>query len=79
MTLPRSPGDLTKEEDVLDWLVQNKSTGDDDDEIEDVSETMLEAMIDSVDYLAVLFCEFCMATIHYSICYPNPESSSRKS
>ncbi|XP_043240594.1 uncharacterized protein LOC122391084 isoform X5 [Amphibalanus amphitrite] len=48
-------GDLTKEEDVLDWLVQNKSTGDDDDEIEDVSETMLEAMIDSVDYLAVLF------------------------
>ncbi|XP_037080858.1 uncharacterized protein LOC119101604 isoform X11 [Pollicipes pollicipes] len=48
-------GDLTKEEDVLDWLVQNKSTGDDDDEIEDVTETMLEAMIDSVDYLAVLF------------------------
>ena len=42
---------------MLDWLVQNKSTGDDDDEIEDVSETMLEAMIDSVDYLAVLFCE----------------------
>ena len=64
---------------MLDWLVQNKSTGDDDDEIEDVSETMLEAMIDSVDYLAVLFCECCMATIHYAIPYSNLESSSRNS
>lgn len=40
------------EEKVLDWLVHQKNT----DEIEDVSDTVLENMIDSVNYLAVLFC-----------------------
>lgn len=48
-------GDLSNEEDVLDWLLQNMSTGDDDDRIEEVTDTILSAMIDSVDNLAVLF------------------------
>ncbi|XP_065338912.1 uncharacterized protein hlk isoform X6 [Cloeon dipterum] len=47
--------ELTREEDVLEWLVQNKSTGDDDDVIEDVTIRSLETLIDSVDNLVVLF------------------------
>jgi hypothetical protein len=41
----------------LEWLVQNKSTGDDDDVIEDVTIRSLETLIDSVDNLVVLFCK----------------------
>jgi hypothetical protein len=54
-------GDLTNEEDVLEWLISNKSTaGDDDgdDEIESVSAKALWTLVDSVDTLAVLFREF---------------------
>ncbi|XP_059471929.1 uncharacterized protein LOC132194579 isoform X6 [Neocloeon triangulifer] len=47
--------ELTREEDVLEWLVQNKSTGDEDDVIEDVTIRSLETLIDSVDNLVVLF------------------------
>lgn len=50
-------GDLTKEEDVLEWLVQHKSTGDEDDVIEDVTLKTLSTLINSVDHLAVLFCK----------------------
>lgn len=45
-------GDLMKEEEVLEWLIHQKAT----DEIEDVSDAVLENMIDSTTYLAVLFC-----------------------
>ncbi|CAH0558548.1 unnamed protein product [Brassicogethes aeneus] len=48
-------GELTKEEDVLEWLVQHKSTGDEDDVIEDVTLKTLSTLIGSVDHLAVLF------------------------
>ncbi|XP_065578951.1 uncharacterized protein LOC136039286 isoform X4 [Artemia franciscana] len=48
-------GDLTNEEEVLEWLVSNKSTGEDEDRIEDVTAKALEAMITSVEHLAVLF------------------------
>ncbi|XP_018568275.1 uncharacterized protein LOC108908653 isoform X1 [Anoplophora glabripennis] len=48
-------GELTKEEDVLEWLVQHKSTGDEDDVIEDVTLKTLTTLISSVDHLAVLF------------------------
>ncbi|XP_008201422.1 uncharacterized protein hlk isoform X5 [Tribolium castaneum] len=48
-------GELTKEEDVLEWLVQHKSTGDEDDIIEDVTLKTLSTLISSVDHLAVLF------------------------
>ncbi|CAH1725030.1 unnamed protein product [Aphis gossypii] len=47
--------ELTKEEDVLEWLVQNKSTGDEEDVIEDVTSKTLDTLIGSVDNLVVLF------------------------
>ena len=49
-------GDINDEEAVLEWLVHNRSTGDDEDVIEDVSPSSLEAMLTSVENLAVLFC-----------------------
>lgn len=55
--LPCVSDELTKEEDVLEWLVQNKSTGDEDDVIEDVTAKSLNTLIDSVDNLVVLFCK----------------------
>ncbi|XP_054268035.1 uncharacterized protein LOC128989922 isoform X4 [Macrosteles quadrilineatus] len=48
-------GELTREEDVLEWLVQNKSTGDEEDVIEDVTAKTLETLIGSIDNLVVLF------------------------
>lgn len=42
------------EESVLEWLIHQKNT----DEIEDVSDAVLENMIDSTNYLAVLFCKY---------------------
>ncbi|XP_072391995.1 uncharacterized protein hlk isoform X1 [Diabrotica undecimpunctata] len=48
-------GELTREDDVLEWLVQHKSTGDEDDTIEDVTLKTLSTLISSVDHLAVLF------------------------
>ncbi|KAJ8875634.1 hypothetical protein PR048_023530 [Dryococelus australis] len=50
-----STGELTREEDVLEWLVQNKSTGDEDDIIEDVTAKTLDTLIQSIDHLVVLF------------------------
>ncbi|XP_066992317.1 uncharacterized protein hlk isoform X2 [Anabrus simplex] len=47
--------ELTREEDVLEWLVQNKSTGDEEDVIEDVTAKTLETLIGSIDNLVVLF------------------------
>ncbi|XP_018318516.1 uncharacterized protein LOC108732303 isoform X2 [Agrilus planipennis] len=48
-------GELSKEEDVLEWLVQHKSTGDDEDIIEDVTFKTLSTLISSVENLVVLF------------------------
>ncbi|CAG7689960.1 unnamed protein product [Allacma fusca] len=48
-------GDLMREEDVLEWLISNKSTGDEDEEIELVSFKALSTLVESVDHLAVLF------------------------
>lgn len=44
---------------MLEWIIGNKSTGDDDedDEIEAVSAKALWTLVESVDHLAVLFCE----------------------
>nr|XP_037282150.1 uncharacterized protein LOC119175058 isoform X4 [Rhipicephalus microplus] len=44
-------GDLTKEEQVLEWLVKQKET----DEIEDVTPEVLETLIKKSNFLAVLF------------------------
>ncbi|XP_026480365.1 uncharacterized protein LOC113386821 isoform X1 [Ctenocephalides felis] len=48
-------GELSKEEDVLEWLVANKSTGDEEDVIEDVTRKTLHTLIGNIDNLAVLF------------------------
>jgi hypothetical protein len=61
------PGELTREEDVLEWLVQNKSTGDEEDVIEDVTAKALDTLIDSVDYLVVLFCKLACIFRYYNI------------
>lgn len=50
-------GELTREEDVLEWLVQHKSTGDEEDVIEDVTAKTLSTLVHSVDNLVVLFCK----------------------
>lgn len=48
-------GDLSQEEDVLDWLVTQKNLGEEDDVIEDVTAKSLARLIDTSPYLAVLF------------------------
>lgn len=48
-------GDLMNEDKVLEWLVENKNTGDDDDFIDDVTLGLLNTLIDSLDHLAVIF------------------------
>lgn len=50
-------GELSKEEDVLEWLIENKSTGDDEEVIEDVTAKTLSTLIGNVDNLVVLFCK----------------------
>lgn len=49
-------GELSKEEDVLEWLIENKSTGDDEEVIEDVTAKTLSTLIGNVENLVVLFC-----------------------
>ena len=48
---------MTDEDLVLEWLIHNRSTGDEEDVIEDVTKESLEAMVGSVEHLAVLFCK----------------------
>lgn len=50
--------ELSKEEDVLEWLVANKSTGDEEDVIEDVTAKTLQTLIGNIDNLVVLFCTY---------------------
>ncbi|XP_060801864.1 uncharacterized protein LOC106130366 isoform X3 [Amyelois transitella] len=47
--------ELSREEDVLEWLIANKSTGDEEDVIEDVTAKTLNTLIGNVDNLVVLF------------------------
>ena len=57
-------GNIEDEKEVLSWLIEYRDSADDDDrsghraEIEDVSGKVLEALIESTDVLAVLFCKF---------------------
>jgi len=50
--------ELSREEDVLEWLVANKSTGDEEDVIEDVTSKTLNTLIGNIDNLVVLFCSY---------------------
>lgn len=45
-------GDINAEEDVLQWLVQQKS----EDTIESVNRELLEQLIETTHYLVVFFC-----------------------
>lgn len=49
--------ELSREEDVLEWLIENKSTGDDEDVIEEVTAKTLGTLIQNIDNLVVVFCE----------------------
>lgn len=47
-------GDLKNEEKVLEWLIHQVES----DEIEDVTDEMLDMLIQRSKHLAVLFCKF---------------------
>lgn len=47
-------GDLLKEEELLSWLIHQKRHS----EIPEVTNKMVDKLIDTVPYLAVLFCKF---------------------
>ncbi|XP_070499226.1 uncharacterized protein hlk isoform X3 [Chironomus tepperi] len=47
--------ELSREEDVLEWLIENKSTGDDEDVIEEVTAKTLGTLIQNIDNLVVVF------------------------
>lgn len=51
---------------MLEWLITNKSTGDEEDVIEDVTAKTLNTLIGNVDNLVVLFCKY-----HFLINYYN--------
>ena len=46
-------GDISAEEEVLDWLIEMKV----ESHIELITRAMLETMVEEVQYLAVYFCE----------------------
>merc|ERR1719297_251648 len=48
-------GDLRAEDDILEWLIQNRNSGDEEDIIEEVEFKSLEAMVSAVENIAVLF------------------------
>lgn len=47
-------GPLNEEEEVLQWLIQQKT----EERIELITRVMLESMVDETQYLAVYFCKF---------------------
>lgn len=47
-------GDLNEEEEVLQWLITQRT----EDRIELVTRSMLESIIQETQYLAVYFCKF---------------------
>lgn len=47
-------GDISAEEDVLQWLIQQKT----EDTIESVNRELLEQLITNTQYLVVYFCKF---------------------
>lgn len=47
-------GDLMKEEELLGWLIHQKRHS----EIPEVTDEMMDKLIDTAQYLAVIFCKF---------------------
>ena len=60
-------GDLTNEQTVLEWLIQNRSVGDEEDVIEEVDSKTLRTMVTSIENLAVLFCKFGSSELHCTL------------
>jgi len=48
-------GELKADDDILEWLIQNRNSGDEEDIIEEVEFKSLEAMVSAVENIAVLF------------------------
>ena len=48
-------GELKDEQEMLEWLIKNQSSADDDDVIEDTTEEKLEIMVENVDNLMIFF------------------------
>ena len=46
-------GDLLNEDQLLEWLIKMKTT----DDIEEVTDGMMDKLIEETSYLAVLFCK----------------------
>ena len=46
---------MKDEQEMLEWLIKNQSSADDDDTIEETDEEKLEIMVDNVDNLLVYF------------------------
>lgn len=46
---------MNEEEEVLQWLITQKT----EDRIELITRQMLETMVEDTQYLAVYFCKFC--------------------
>lgn len=76
-----STGELSKEEDVLEWLIENKSTGDDEEIIEDVTAKTLHTLIGNVDNLVVLFCKYILVfpTCHCIFFVPSMQKRKKNS
>lgn len=55
-------GDLMKEDELLGWLLHQKRHS----EIPDITDEMLERLIDKIDYLAVLFCKYINIYLNHS-------------
>jgi hypothetical protein len=53
-------GDLSEEEEVLQWLITQKT----EDRIELITRVMLETMVEETQYLAVYFCK---STKHFTM------------
>ena len=48
-------GELKDEQEMLEWLIKNQNSADDDDTIEETDEEKLEIMVDNVDNLMIIF------------------------
>jgi hypothetical protein len=55
-------GELSEEEEVLQWLITQKT----EDCIELITRVMLEGLVEETQYLAVYFCKYIVETIQFS-------------
>lgn len=53
-------GSLAEEEEVLQWLITQKT----EDRIELITRVMLEKMVEETQYLAVYFCKYYFSSYH---------------